>query len=146
MIPLTPALVLWAANALKNLKGYWLILFLAAYMVDNGISQITDFVLKDDRKEWMNLEKKLDKIIPHEKKIVMSNGPNPTIFYYTNREGWLLNGEHLVNLKSLDSLQSVGASVYLHKQNQNPLDTNDLQKLKPLGLIGEFDIYSIKAK
>ena len=143
MVPVTPLMALIAGIGLNSIPNrYIFTLFCCAYLVDNGLSQMDDFKVRENYFSFENLEEDLNSLgVSATDLIVINSHPNPTPFYFSNRKGWLLSNDQIVNSQTLFEITK-GKAKYL-VVTKECFGSNISTTTKPIYSRDTYDIYNL---
>lgn len=109
IIPFVPVMALIAGYGLTTTKNSKIaFIFLLAICVEGIANQQHDFIIKENDKGIVNLEKDLDAISSRNDLILINSGNLPTPMYFSHRKGWVDSNEKITDKKYIESLKSKG--------------------------------------
>jgi len=110
IIPFTPLMALITGYALTRIPRKFAVIILALICVEGVINQQHDFFVKDSEKYLINMESVADSISHKDDLIVINGGQNPQQMYFTNRHGWSLENEEIMDSNRRLELEELGAN------------------------------------
>lgn len=109
-----------SSKEFNKVVGLAIVLFSILFMLMMGTYQVKEFY-KINHPEIIEAGKEIDKIAPHDAKVIAPYNGDTAFLYQTRRSGWPVNDS------TIDELISRGASYYVSVNYSDP-DTQDVMK------------------
>ena len=129
IIPYTPVMALLAGYFISqiSIKYQYILIFLIA--TEGILNQKHDFFISEDQLYKLELEQITDDIVPADDLIVINGGPSPQDIYFSNRKGWTVTSEDLLDAPYLNSLVDLGAEYLIIDLTDFDYNTGQYEKI-----------------
>jgi len=141
IIPFSPVFALLAGYAIQRVPLKFQFIVLTLIAIEAIANQQHDFRIKESEYYKLKLEKIANKYIPKDELIIINGGQSPQGIYFSNRKGWTVENNDILNTEFIDSLTRLGAKyiiVDLSRIEQAPLPYKTLYSDE------HYSIYSLK--
>ncbi len=109
IIPFTPVMALVCGYGINFFKSNKIMIIAMVLVGIEGIlNQQHDFIIKNDNKKILNLEKDMDKVSNKNDLILINSGYYPTPMYFAHRKGWVDFNDKIADSVFIDSLRIKG--------------------------------------
>lgn len=113
IIPFVPVMALIAGYAITRIPLKFQYLLLGLIAIEGIANQQHDFYIKDNQLYKLDLEKITEEVIPQKDLIIINGGQSPQDIYFSNRKGWTVDNDDIMNNLYIDSLTNLGAKYLI---------------------------------
>jgi hypothetical protein len=121
IIPFTPVMALLAGYFISRIPIKYQYILLCLIATEGILNQKHDFFVQENQLYKLELEEITEEYIPAGDLIVINGGPSPQDIYFSNRKGWTVTNEAILDAAYLNALIDLGAQYLI-------LDLSDLPR------------------